>query len=111
MDLVVRYVVATVLAVAGGYVGYHFVSSVPFGVVGNVLFVGALFGLVAGLFGFTGFFGNVVNVFLLSFPLWFLLPGDWFIIWTGGNVGYAFGNLFGQLARLSAMNRIEAEAL
>ena len=111
MDAVVRYVIAAVLAVAGGYVGYHFVPSVPFGAVGNALFVGALFGLFAGLFGFTGFFGNVVNALLLSFPLWFLLPGDWFIIWTGGNVGYAFGNLFGQLARLSAVNKIGVKAL
>jgi len=111
MDAVVRYVVATVLAVVGGYVGYHFVPSVPFGVVGNVLFVGALFGLIVGLSRFTGFFGNVVNAFLLSFPLWFLLPGDWFIIWTGGNAGYAVGNVFGQLAVLSTMRKIEAKAL
>jgi mannose/fructose/N-acetylgalactosamine-specific phosphotransferase system component IID len=111
MDAVVRYVLATLLAVVGGGVGYSFVPLEPFGVVGNVLFVGALFGLFAGLFGFTGFFGNVVNGFLLSFPLWFLLPGGWFVVWTAGNVGYAVGNVFGQLARLSAAKKIEAKAL
>ena len=111
MDVVVRYVVATLLAVVGGWVGYSFVPSAPFGAVGNALFVGALFGLFAGLFRFTGFFGNVVNVFLLAFPLWHVLPGEWFVVWVGGNAGYAVGNTFGQLARLSAVNKIGVKAL
>jgi hypothetical protein len=111
MDAVVRYVLATVLAVAGGWVGYYVVPYEPFGAVGNVLFVGALFGLFAGLLGITGFFGNVVNAFMLSLPLWFLLPGEWFVIWCAGNAGYAVGNVLGQLARLSAEDKIEAEAL
>jgi hypothetical protein len=111
MDAVVRYVLATLLAVAGGWVGYYVVPYEPFGAVGNVLFVGALFGLFAGLLGITGFFGNVVNAFMLSLPLWFLLPGEWFVIWCAGNTGYAVGNVFGQLAKLSAEDKIEAEAL
>jgi hypothetical protein len=111
MDAVVRYVVATILAVIGGWVGYSFVPIVPFGVAGNVLFVAALFGLFAGLFGFTGFFGNVVNVFLLTFPIYFLMPGGFVVMWAYGNAGYAVGNVFGQLARLSAEDKIEAKAL
>jgi len=111
MDAIIRYMVATLLAVVGGYIGYHFVPVVPFGVVGNVLFLGALFGLVVGLFGFTGFFGNLVNALILSMPLYFVLPGEWFVIWTGGNAGYALGNVFGQLAVLSVTKRIEARAL
>jgi mannose/fructose/N-acetylgalactosamine-specific phosphotransferase system component IID len=108
MDAVVRYVVATLMAVVGGWVGYHFVSVEPFGVVGNTVFVGALFGLFMGLGRVTGFFGNVVNAFLLSFPLWYVLPGGWFIIWTGGNVGYAVGNVFGQLVALSSALRVRS---
>jgi len=108
MDAVVRYVTATLLAVAGGWIGYYFVPVVPFGVIGNELFVAALFGLFAGLFRFTGFFGNVVNAFLLSFPLWFVLPGSWYVIWVGGNAGYAVGNLFGQLAALSSELRVRS---
>ena len=101
MDSIIRYILATLLAVVGGWIGYSFVPVEPFGVVGNVLFVAALFGLFMGLGRVTGFFGNVVNAFLLSFPLWFMLPGNWYVIWVGGNVGYAVGNVFGQLARLS----------
>jgi hypothetical protein len=111
MDAVVRYVLATLIAVIGGWVGYYLVPYEPFGVVGNVLFMGALFGLFAGLLDIAGFFGNVVNAFLISMPLWFVLPGEWFVIWVGGNVGYAVGNVLGQLARLSAENKIEAKAL
>jgi len=111
MDAVVRYVIATVLAVVGGWIGYSFVPVVPFGVIGNELFMAALFGLFMGLGRVTGFFGNVVNAFLMSFPLWFMLPGSWYVVWVGGNVGYALGNVFGQLARLSADGRIGARAL
>jgi hypothetical protein len=111
MDAVVRYVLATLIAVIGGWVGYYLVPYEPFGVVGNVLFMGALFGLFAGLLDIAGFFGNVVNAFLISMPLWFVLPGEWFVIWVGGNVGYAVGNVLGQLARLSAENKIEAKVL
>ena len=111
MNAVVRYVVATLLAVVGGWVGYYLVPYEPFGAVGNTLFIGALFGLLAGFVRITGFLGNVVNAFLLSFPLWFILPGEWFIIWTGGNVGYAIGNIVGQLTTLSMENKIEAKAL
>ena len=111
MDAVVRYVLATILAVIGGGIGYYLVPYEPFGAVGNTLIFGALFGLFAGLFRFTGFFGNVVNAFLISLPLWFVLPGEWFVIWVGGNAGYALGNVMGQLAVLSATNRIEAKAL
>jgi mannose/fructose/N-acetylgalactosamine-specific phosphotransferase system component IID len=109
MDAVVRYVLATLIAVVGGWVGYHLVPHEPFGAVGNTVFFGALFGLFMGLVRVTGFFGNVVNAFLLSLPLWFVLPGEWFVVWVGGNVGYAFGNVLGQLALLSS--RIEAKAL
>jgi hypothetical protein len=111
MDAVVRYIIATMLAVIGGWVGYSFVHIEPFGVIGNTLFVGALFGLFAGLLNVTGFFGNVVNGFLLSFPLWFVLPGEWFVVWIIGNIGYALGNVFGQLTALSARGEIEAKAL
>ena len=111
MDAVVRYVVATLLAVVGGWIGYHIVPYETFGIIGNVLFVGALFGLLMGFARITGFLGNIINAFLLSFPLWFVLNGSWFIIWTGGNVGYAIGNVLGQFARLSAEEKIEAEAL
>jgi hypothetical protein len=48
---------------------------------------------------------------VLSFPLWFVLPGEWFVIWTGGNVGYAIGNVLGQFAVLSVEEKIEAKAL
>jgi len=108
MDAVVRYVIATVLAVVGGWIGYSFVPVVPFGVIGNELFVAALFGLFMGLGRVTGFFGNVVNAFLLSFPLWFMLPGGWIVIWVGGNVGYAVGNVFGQLVALSSELRVRS---
>jgi len=108
MDSIIRYILATLLAVAGGWIGYYFVPVVPFGVIGNVLFVAALFGLFAGLFRFTGFFGNVINAFLLSFPLWFVLPGSWYVVWVGGNAGYAVGNLFGQLADLSSELRVRS---
>ena len=111
MDAVVRYILATVLAVVGGWVGYHFVPIEPFGIIGNELFVAALIGLFMGLGRVTGFFGNVVNAFLLSMPLYFVLPGGWFVVWVGGNVGYALGNVFGQLARLSATGRIGTRAL
>ena len=111
MDAVVRYVVATLLAVVGGWIGYYMFPHEPFGVMGNGMFVGALLGVFIGLVGLTGFFGNVVNAFLLSFPLWFVLPSQWFVIWITGNVGYAIGNMFGQLARLSAKGKIEAKAL
>jgi len=108
MDSVIRYVLATLIAVVGGWIGYYFVPVEPFGVIGNELFVAALFGLFAGLFRFTGFFGNVVNAFLLSFPLWFVLHGSWYVVWVGGNVGYAVGNLFGQLAALSSELRVRS---
>jgi len=111
MDVIVRYILATLLALIGGWIGYSFVPIEPFGAVGNVLFMGALFGVVAGVVGFTGFFGNVVNAFLVSFVLWFVLPGQWFVIWTGGNAGYMVGNVLGQLGRLSAVKKIEAKAL
>jgi hypothetical protein len=77
----------------------------------NSGFVAALFGLFMGLLGFTGFFGNVVNAFLFVFPVYFLAPGGWVVVWVGGNVGYALGNVFGQLARLSATGRIGTRAL
>jgi len=100
MDVVVRYILATALAVIGGWVGYHFVPVEPFGTVGNVLFIAAVFGLFAGLLDFTGFFGNVVNAFVFTFVVYFV-PG-WFVLpWFWGNLGYAVGNVFGQLARLS----------
>ena len=111
MDAVVRYVFATLLAVVGGYVGYSFVPVEPFGVLVNSGFVAALFGLFMGLLGFTGFFGNVVNALIISMPLYFVLPGGWVVVWVGGNVGYALGNVFGQLARLSATGRIGTRAL
>ena len=99
MNGVVRYVVATLLAVVGGYIGYHMPVE-PFGVAGNVLFVAALFGLFSGLLDVTGFFGNVVNAFVFTFVVYFV-PG-WFVLpWFWGNLGYAVGNVFGQLARLS----------
>jgi len=109
MGGIVRYIVATLLAVIGGWVGYSYVPIQPFGVAGNVLFVAALFGLFAGLLDVTGFFGNVVNTFLLTFLVYFLAPGEFTVMWAYGNVGYAIGNVLGQLARLSA--RIEARAL
>jgi hypothetical protein len=111
MEVIFRYVLATLVAVVGGWIGYYLVPYEPFGVVGNVLFISALFGLFAGLLRVTGFFGNVVNAFLLSFPLWFVLPGEWFVVWVGGNAGYSIGNVFGQLARLSAENEVETKAL
>jgi len=111
MDVIVRYMLATLLALVGGLVGFYLIPYEPFGAVGNVLFMGALFGFIAGFLGFTGFFGNVVNAFLVSFILWFVLPGQWFVIWTGGNAGYMVGNVLGQLGRLSAVKKIEAEAL
>jgi len=111
MDAVLRYVVATLLAVIGGWIGYNLVPYEPFGVVGNVMFFGALFGLLMGFARITGFLGNVINAFLLSFPLWYILPGEWFIIWVGGNVGYALGNVLGQFAVLSVEEKVEAKAL
>ena len=111
MDALVRYIVATLLAVAGGWVGYYLVPYEPFGVVGNTLFFGALFGLFMGFVRFTGFLGNVINAFVLSFPLWYILPGEWFVIWVGGNVGYALGNVLGQFAVLSVEEKVEARAL
>jgi mannose/fructose/N-acetylgalactosamine-specific phosphotransferase system component IID len=111
MEVVLRYVLATLLAVVGGWIGYYLVPYETFGVVGNALFVGALFGLFMGLGRVTGFFGNVVNALLLSFPMWFVLPGEWFIIWVGGNAGYALGNLLGQITALSVKNEVEAKAL
>jgi mannose/fructose/N-acetylgalactosamine-specific phosphotransferase system component IID len=111
MDAVVRYVIATLLAVAAGWVGYHLVPYEPFGVVGNTLFVGTVFGLFAGFVRITGFLGNVINAFILSFPLWYILPGEWYVVWTGGNVGFAIGNVLGQFAVLSVEEKIEAEAL
>ena len=100
MDAVVRYILATVLAVIGGWIGYNFVPIEPFGVAGNVLFIAAVFGLFAGLGRVTGFFGNVVNAFVFTFVVYFV-PG-WFVLpWFWGNLGYAVGNVFGQLARLS----------
>jgi hypothetical protein len=111
MDAVVRYIVATVLAVVGGYVGYHFVPIEPFGTAGNVLFVATLFGLFAGLVKLTGFFGNVVNAFLLTFPIYFLVPGEFTVVWAYGNVGYAIGNVLGQLARLSVIGIVEVKSL
>jgi len=108
MDAVVRYVVATLVAVVAGWIGYHFVPIKPFGVIGNTLFIGALFGLFMGLGRVVGFLGNVVNAFLLSFPLWYILPGEWFIIWTSGNVGFAVGNVFGQLVALSSALRVKS---
>ena len=111
MDALIRYIVATLLAVAGGWVGYYLVPYEPFGVVGNTLFIGALFGLLMGFARVTGFLGNIINAFVLSFPLWFVLPGEWFIIWTGGNVGYAIGNVLGQFTVLSVEEKIEAKAM
>jgi hypothetical protein len=110
MDVIVRYILATLLATTGGYIGYYFIPLEPFGVAGNVLFVSALFGLIAGLLGFTGFLGNVINVFLLTFPVYWL-SGGFVVVWVYGNAGYAVGNVLGQLARLSAAGRIEAESL
>jgi hypothetical protein len=109
--VIVRYILATLLAVAGGYVGYYFVPLEPFGAVGNTLFVSALFGMLFGMLRLTGFFGNVVNVLILSPPLYFTSPGEWFVIWVCGNTGYAVGNVMGQLARLSVANEIEVKAL
>jgi len=111
MDALIRYIVATLLAVAGGWVGYYLVPYEPFGAVGNTVFFGALFGLFMGFARIIGFLGNVINAFLLSFPLWFVLPGEWFVIWVGGNVGCAIGNVLGQLTTLSVENKIEAKAL
>jgi len=108
MDSIIRYILATVIAVVGGWIGYSFVPVVPFGVLVNSGFVAALFGLFMGLGRVTGFFGNVVNAFLLSFPLWFMLPGGWIVIWVGGNVGYAVGNVFGQLVALSSELRVRS---
>jgi len=112
MNGVIRYVIATLLATVGGYVGYHFVPIEPFGTAGNVLFVAAIFGLFAGLLELTGFFGNVVNAFLITFPVYFLAPGGFTVVWAYGNIGYAIGNVLGQLARLSVRGTIpEAKAL
>jgi mannose/fructose/N-acetylgalactosamine-specific phosphotransferase system component IID len=111
MNEIVRYIVATVLAVGGGYIGYHFVPIEPFGVTGNVLFMAALFGLFAGLFEFTGFFGNVINAFLFTFLVYFLAPGGFVLEWFWGNLGYAVGNVFGQLTRLSFVGKVGARAL
>jgi hypothetical protein len=111
MNPVISYIVATLLAVVGGWVGYYLVPFEPFGVVGNTLFVGAVFGVLMGFVRAAGFLGNVINAFIVSFPLWYILPGNWFIIWTGGNAGCAFGNVLGQLVALSVENKIEAKAL
>jgi mannose/fructose/N-acetylgalactosamine-specific phosphotransferase system component IID len=111
MDVILRYVVATVVAVVAGWIGYHFVPIEPFGVIGNTLFFGALFGLIMGFARITGFLGNIINASLLSFPLWYILPGEWFVIWVCGNVGYSLGNMFGQLAMLSVNEEIEVTAL
>jgi len=96
--LAVRY---KIMSSIPWWVGYYFVPVEPFETVGNVLFIAAVFGLFAGLLDFTGFFGNVVNAFLFVFPVYFLAPGGWVVVWVGGNVGYTLGNVFGQLARLS----------
>ena len=111
MDALIRYIVATLLAVAGGWVGYYLVPYEPFGAVGNTMFFGALFGLFIGFARITGFLWNIINAFLLSFPLWYILPGEWFVIWVGGNVGYAIGNIVGQFAVLSVEEKVEAKAL
>jgi mannose/fructose/N-acetylgalactosamine-specific phosphotransferase system component IID len=111
MEAVLRYVVATLLAVGGGGIGYYLIPYEPFGAVGNTVFVGALFGLFMGFVRITGFLGNIINAFVLSFPLWFVLPGEWYVVWMGGNAGYAIGNIVGQFAVLSVEEKIEAEAL
>jgi len=105
MDAVVRYILATVLAVIGGWIGYNFVPIEPFGVAGNVLFIAAVFGLFAGLGRVTGFFGNVVNAFVFTFVVYFV-SGGFVLPWFWGNLGYAVGNVFGQLAALSSTLRV-----
>jgi hypothetical protein len=109
---VARYIIATVLAVIGGYIGYH-LPHAPLGIAGNELFVAGLFGLATGLAGVTGFLGNAVNALLLTAPLLFL-PGHHVVIahwWFWGNLGYTAGNVLGQLSRLAASGKIEARAL
>jgi hypothetical protein len=110
MNALIRYIVATLIAVVAGWVGYHLTYE-PFGAVGNTLFIGAVFGVLMGFIRFTGFLGNIINAFILSFPLWYILPGEWFVIWVGGNVGYTVGNVLGQFTALSVEEKIEAEAL
>jgi len=108
MNGIVRYIVATLLAIIGGYIGYHFVPTEPFGVDGNVLFVSALFGLFVGLLEFTGFFGNVVNAFLITMPIYLFSNGGFVVMWFWGNLGYAIGNVFGQLTRVAGSIRVRS---
>jgi len=115
MDWVVRYVVATALALVGGYLGYSFLPYGAFGVVANAAFVAGLFGFLAGLGRVTGFLGNVVNLFLLSPFVYFFdaLAGfGWLsVAWFGGNAGYAVFNVLGQISRLSALPEARFTAL
>ena len=105
MEALVRYIIATTLAFIGGAVGYWFMPTEPFGVLGNALIVGGLFGFVAGLVRLTGFLGNVINVFLLT-PLVYFIDGWAVVPWVWGNMGYAVFNVIGQLTFYSAVTRL-----
>ena len=111
MNGIVRYIVSTLLAVIGGWVGYYYIPTEPFGSAGNILFVSMVIGLFAGLIDATGFFGNIINVFIFTVPVYLLSSGGFAVMWLWSNLGYAVGNVFGQLTRLSVAGKIEARAL
>ena len=103
MHAAFRYVIATLLAVLGGFIGFHDPLKHVLGLAGSMVLIAGLFGLIAGLARVTGYFGNLVNAFFFTAPL-IVLPGEYAVfatMWFWGNLGYAVGNVMGQIARLS----------
>jgi hypothetical protein len=109
-----RYVIATLLAALGGFIGFHAVPlKHAISLAGSEMLVAGLLGFIAGAARITGFLGNVINTFFVS-PILLLLPGGYAVIaglWFWGNLGYTAGNVLGQFTRLAAEEKIEARAL
>jgi uncharacterized membrane protein (UPF0136 family) len=108
-----RYVIATLLAVLGGFIGFHLPLKHEVSLAGSELLVAGLLGFIAGAARTTGFLGNVINAFFVS-PILLLLPGVYAVIagwWFWGNLGYAAGNVLGQIARLASEEKIGVRSL
>ena len=113
MHAVFRYIIATLLAVLGGFIGFHHPLKHVLGLAGSEVLIAGLFGLIAGLARVTGYFGNLVNAFFFTAPL-IALPGEYAVLaamWFWGNLGYAVGNVMGQITRLVAEEKVEARVL